>query len=156
MNAASEAADLVADAIPAARSRRWLAYLIAGLIAAALVALLWWWFFVRPAHQAQQAAQSKVDATMGNAAADIATKAIPTINDATRQKVEVDVQVQKGQIDVRAAPDARVQVSGVSAAVRRNACMLEIYAADPTCVAMHEDTAGVGAAGRHEAGPSPR
>lgn len=152
MKPLEEAADLVADVIPQARTARWIAYAIAIGIAALLLGLLFWWIFIHPRQLAHDAAQGKVDATLGTAAATIATEAIPQINDATRQKVEVDVRVQKDQADVRAAPDAGVEIRGVSDAVRRADCMYDDVARDPACQSLHEDPAGLRPAGSDTVG----
>jgi hypothetical protein len=150
--AIDEAATIVADVVPAARGAKWIAYAILGLVAALAIGFLIWWFFIHPRQLAQQAGQAKVDAKLGTATGNIATEAIPQINDATRQKVDVDISVQKGQIDVRAAPDAGTNIRGVSDGVLRNLCVQPAYAADPACVAVHEDPAGVGAIGPDPAG----
>ncbi|MDH7973676.1 hypothetical protein QH494_15905 [Sphingomonas sp. AR_OL41] len=141
-------------AVPAARGAKVAVYAIGGLIVAILLAFAFWWFFIHPGQLRQAAAQGKVDGKLGTAAATITTEAIPQINDATRQKVEVDVQVQKGQIDVRAAPDAGTNIRGVSDGVLRNLCVQRAYAADRACLALHEDPAVVGPAGRDGAGTS--
>jgi hypothetical protein len=139
-------------AVPGLRSAKVAIYAIGGLIVAGLLGFAFWWFFIHPRQLAQQAGQAKVDARLGTAKGDIATRAIPQINDAARQKVEVDVQVSKGTIDVRTASDAHVGVGGVSDAARRNICLYDLYAADPACIALHEDPAGVGPAGRDGGG----
>lgn len=150
--AIDEAATIVADVVPAARGAKWIAYAILAVIAAIVAGSLIWWFFIHPRQLVQQAGQAKVDAKLGTATGTIATEAIPQINDATRQKVDVDISVQKGQIDVRAAPDAGTNIRGVSDGVLRDLCMQPAYAADPACVAVHEDPAGVGPAGPDPAG----
>lgn len=151
MKPLEEAADLVANVVPAARSARWIAYAIAIGVGALLLGLVFWWFFIHPQQLAREAGQAKVDATLGTAAGDIATRAIPQINEATRQKVEVDVRIQKDQADVRKAPDAGVEIRGVSDAVRRANCLYDLNAADPACQSVHEDPAGIGPA-RPDAG----
>lgn len=152
MKALEEAADLVADVVPAARGARWIGYAIAIAVAALLIGLIFWWFFIHPQQLARDAGQAKVDASLGTAAGAIATKAIPQINDATRQKVEVDVRIQKDQADVRAAPDADTEIRGVSDAVRRADCMYDFVARDPACQPVHEDPAGLGPAGSNAIG----
>jgi len=143
---------IVATVVPQARTAKWIGYAILGLIATAVAGFLIWWFFLHPRQLAQQAGQARVDAKLGTATGTIATEAIPQINAATRQKVDVDISVQKGQIDVRAAPDAGTSIRGVSDGVLRNLCVQPAYATDPACVAMHEDPAGVGAVGRDAPG----
>jgi hypothetical protein len=148
MNMLSEAEHLAEDALPQVRAARWVFRVIFGVAVAVAIGAAFWWILIRPGQMAVKVAQSKVDASLAQASGDIATGAIPQINDATRQKVEVDVQVQKGQIDVRSAPDAGVAVGGVSAALRRNLCLYDdLYRADPACQPVHEDPAGVGPAG---------
>lgn len=133
--------------VPQARLARVLAWVAVALVAIGVVAFALWWFFLRPVEARRAAAQAKVDAKLGQATGDVATQAIPVINDAGRQKVEVDVKVQKGTADVRAAPDAGIEVRGVSDALRRNLCLYGAYAADPACKPVHEDTPGVGPTG---------
>lgn len=148
----NDAEGVVAMVVPAARGARWIGYAILASVATLAAGLLIWWFFIHPRQLARQAGQAKVDATLGTATGNITTGAIPQINDAARQKVAVDISVQKGQIDVRAAPDAGTTIRGVSDGVLRNLCVQRAYAADPACVALHEDPAGVGAAGSDAAG----
>ena len=135
-------------AVPALRGGR-IGLWIAGCVLAALaIAFAVWWVFIHPGEMAANVGQANVDAGLGKATGTIATEAIPQINEANRQKVEVDVRVQKGMIDVRSAPDAAVKVGGVSDALRRNLCLHEdLYAADPDCIALHQDPTRVGAAG---------
>lgn len=155
MNAGSALEDaerVVAMAVPAARGAKWLGNAILGAVAALAAGFLLWWFFIHPRQLAAQAGQARVDAKLGTASGNIATAAIPQINDAARQKVAVDISVQKGQIDVRAAPDAGTTIRGVSDGVLRNLCVQRAYATDPACLALHEDPAGVGAAGSNAAG----
>lgn len=143
-------------ALPQMRATGWVFRVIFGLAIAVAIGFACWWVFVRPAHLQQAAAQSKVDATMGNATADIATKALPVVNDATRQRVEVDVQVQKGTIDVRSQADAGTGIAGVSAAVLRANCLHDdLYGAERACEPVHEDPPGLGAA-RPDAGSAAR
>ena len=122
------------------------ARIIAAIVVVALVAFAGWWIFVRPVTAHREAAQAKTDAKLDRTTADIATQAIPIVNDAARQRVEVDVHVSKGTADVRAAPDASVEVRGVSDALRRNLCLSGAYAADPACQPVRQDPAGVGTA----------
>jgi hypothetical protein len=143
---------VVETIVPTARGYRVAVQIVLALIAAGAVAFIIWWMFVHPRELKQQLGQAKVDGALGAATGNITAAAIPQINDATRQKVEVDVQVQKGQIDVRAAPDAGTNIRGVSDGVLRNLCVQRAYAADPACLPLHEDPAGVGPAGRDAAG----
>jgi len=139
-------------AVPELRLARW------GWRAAIAALLLagfgfgFWWLFLRPIEQRTQAEQAKVTATLATAAGNAAAKVIPQIQEATRQKVVVDVQVQKGTIDVRQASDAGTAVAGVSAAVVRGNCMLpSLYLTDGACEPVHETPAELGAA-RSDAG----
>lgn len=153
MNILSEAEQLAEDALPQVRAANWVFRVIFGLAIAGAIGAAFWWIVIRPGEMAVKVGQSRVDASLGQATGDIATGAIPQINDATRQKVEVDVQVQKGQIDVRQAPDAGVAVHGVADALRRNLCLYDdLYRADPGCQPVHEDPAGVGPAGSNAGG----
>ena len=153
MNMLSEAEQLAEDALPQVRAANWVFRVIFALAVAGAIGAAFWWVAIRPGQMAAKVGQAKVDASLGQATGDIATAAIPQINDATRQKVEVDVQVQKGQIDVRQAPDAGVAVHGVADALRRNLCLYDdLYRADPGCQPVHEDPAGVGPAGSNAGG----
>jgi hypothetical protein len=153
MTIVTEAERLLETAAPQLRGVRWAVLALAALLIVLAIGVGFWWFFLRPAEMAVKVDQAKTDATLGRAAGDIATGAIPQINDAARQKVEVDVQLQKGQIDVRSAPDAGVAVGGVAAALRRNLCLYDdLYRADPGCQPLHEDPAGVGPAGSDTGG----
>jgi hypothetical protein len=153
MNMLSEAEQLAEDALPQVRAANWVFRVIFALAVAGAIGAAFWWVAIRPGQMAAKVGQAKVDASLGQATGDIATAAIPQINDATRQKVEVDVQVQKGQIDVRQAPDAGVAVHGVADALRRNLCLYDdLYRADPGCQPVHEDPAGVGPAGSDAGG----
>ncbi|MDA1813290.1 hypothetical protein PDK10_27055, partial [Bacillus cereus] len=105
MNMLSEAEQLAEDALPQVRAANWVFRVIFALAVAGAIGAAFWWVAIRPGQMAAKVGQAKVDASLGQATGDIATAAIPQLNDATRQKVEVDVQVQKGQIDVRQAPD---------------------------------------------------
>lgn len=84
----------------------WVVRIGAALAALAIVALAAWWIIGRPITAATQAAQAKVDAKLGQATGQAAVDAIPAITEAQRQRVAIDVQVQKGVIDVRQAPGA--------------------------------------------------
>ncbi|MES1997487.1 MAG: hypothetical protein V4522_08265 [Pseudomonadota bacterium] len=149
----SEAEQLAEDALPQVRAANWVFRVIFALAVAGAIGAAFWWVAIRPGQMAAKVGQAKVDASLGQATGDIATAAIPQINDATRQKVEVDVQVQKGQIDVRQAPDAGVAVHGVADALRRNLCLYDdLYRADPGCQPVHEDPDGVGPAGSNAGG----
>jgi 4-amino-4-deoxy-L-arabinose transferase-like glycosyltransferase len=149
MNMLSEAEQLAEDALPQVRAANWVFRVIFALAVAGAIGAAFWC----PGQMAAKVGQAKVDASLGQATGDIATAAIPQINDATRQKVEVDVQVQKGQIDVRQAPDAGVAVHGVADALRRNLCLYDdLYRADPGCQPVHEDPDGVGPAGSNAGG----
>ncbi|MDR6847192.1 MULTISPECIES: hypothetical protein [unclassified Sphingomonas] len=153
MNMLSEAEQLAEDALPQVRAANWVFRVIFALAVAGAIGAAFWWVAIRPGQMAAKVGQAKVDASLGQATGDIATAAIPQINDATRQKVEVDVQVQKGQIDVRQAPDAGVAVHGVADALRRNLCLYDdLYRADPGCQPVHEDPDGVGPAGSNAGG----
>jgi len=146
----SELVDLAEKAIdravPQARFARIAAWAIVAIVAIGIVGFAMWWLFLRPIEAQRAAAQAKVDAQLGTATGAAATHAIPIITDAGRQKVEVDVKVSKGTADVRAAPDAGVEVRGVSDALRRNLCLYDVYAADHACQSLHEDPAGIGPA----------
>jgi hypothetical protein len=149
-----DAEGLVEVAVPAARGWKIAIYAAGALILAGLLAFIIWWVFIHPGQQRQAVAQAQANGKLATSSADITAAAIPQINDATRQKVEVDVQVQKGQIDVRTAPDAGTNIRGVSDGVLRNLCVQRAYATDPACLPLHEDPAGVGPAGRDGAGTS--
>jgi hypothetical protein len=136
----------IARAVPAVRGARLIAWAVVALVAIAVIAFALWWLLLRPIEAQRAAAQAKVDGQLGKATGDVAVRALPVINDAARQRVEVDVKVQKGTADVRSAPDAGVEVRGVSDALRHNLCLYGAYATDPDCKPMHEDPAGVGAA----------
>lgn len=97
----------------------WVPRFVAALLALALLALAAWWIVGRPIAASQQAAQAKVDAKLGTAAGAAAVQAIPQITEAQRQRVEVDVRVQKGTIDVRQAEGAGNDARAVSDAVLR-------------------------------------
>lgn len=137
------AAEAAVPGLRGARLAFYVAIVLAGLLLAGLV---WWAVFIRPAMLAADAAQGKVDGKLGTAAASIAAEAIPQINDANRQKVDVDIHVQKDQADVRSAPDAGTEIRGVSDAVLRSVCLHNEAAADSACLALHEDPAVVGPA----------
>lgn len=148
MNMLSEAEQLAEHALPQVRVANWIFRVIFALAVAGAIGAAFWWIVIRPGQMAAKVGQSRVDASLGQATGDIATGAIPQINDAARQKVEVDVQIEKGQIDVRQAPDAGVAVHGVADALRRHLCLYDdLYRADPSCQPVHEDPAGVGPAG---------
>lgn len=136
-------------AVPGLRGARLAIYAIGGLIVAAALGFAFWWVFVHPGQQRRAVEQAKFNGKLATSTADITAAAIPQINDATTRKVVVDVQVQKGQIDVRAASDANIVVSASADASRHNICLYDLYAADPACIALHEDPAHLGAAGRH-------
>lgn len=96
-----------------------------GLAVLAIVLAALWWVVLRPIEAQREAGQAKVDAKLGKAAGDVAISAIPQIREAERQKLEIDVKVQKGIIDVRQAPGAGVEARGVSDALLRNLCLLD-------------------------------
>ncbi len=147
MTIGSDIEQLAEVAVPQVRAASWVFRVIIAVAVVVAIGGAFWWVFVRPAHLQQSAAQSKVEATMGNAPGDIATKALPVVNEAARQRVEVDVQVQKGTIDVRSQPDAATGIAGVSAAVLRGNCVHDdLYGADSACEPVHEDSAGLGPA----------
>ena len=153
MTIVTQVEQLAEDALPQVRAASWVFRVIFGVVVAVAIGAAFWWILIRPGQMAAKVGQAKVDASLGQATGDIATGAIPQINDAARQKVEVDVQVQKGQIDVRQAPDAGVAVHGVADALRRNLCLYDdLYRADPGCQPVHEDPAGVGPAGSDAGG----
>lgn len=148
MTTLTEIERVAETAVPQLRVARWAIVAIVAVLGAAALCVAFWWMFIRPGQMAVQVDQSKVDASLGQAVGTITTGAIPQINDAARQKVEVDIQVQKGQIDVRQAPDAGVAVHGVSDALRRNLCLYyDLYRADPDCQPVHQDSVGIGPAG---------
>ncbi len=103
----------------------WVVRIGAALAALAIVALAAWWIIGRPITAATQAAQAKVDAKLGQATGQAAVDAIPAITEAQRQRVAIDVQVQKGVIDVRQAPGAGTDARAVSDATLRALCLLE-------------------------------
>ncbi|MDX5984708.1 hypothetical protein [Sphingomonas echinoides] len=153
MTIVTQVEQLAEDALPQVRAANWVFRVIFGVVVAVAIGAAFWGILIRPGQMAVKVAQSKVDTSLAQASGDIATGAIPQINDAARQKVEVDVQVQKGQIDVRQAPDAGVAVHGVADALRRNLCLYDdLYRADPGCQPVHEDPAGVGPAGSDAGG----
>ena len=115
--------DAVETAVPALKGARWGVYAIGGFIALCGLLAAIWWVVIRPVTSEQKAAQAGVNAKLGTATGQIAVDAIPQINEATRQKVEVQVRVQKGIIDVRQQPDASTSIAGVSDAVLRAVCL---------------------------------
>ncbi len=140
-------------AAPALKLGRWAMYAITALVALGLVWVAVDWLIMRPIRANGQAAQSKVDATLGTATGKIATDAIPQINEAARQKVEVEVRVQKGQIDVRSQADAGASLNGVSDAVLRSVCLLDrAPVADGAEQPVHVDPACERVAGRDAGG----
>lgn len=152
MNLGAEIRTVAETAVPELRTARWIAYGVGALVVVALIAGGFWWAFLRPIEDRTKAEQAKVDATTGTAAAAIAAATIPQLQEATRQKVDVDVHVQRGTIDVRQAPDAGTAVAGVSAAVIRGNCMLPtLYHADSACQSLPADPDGLGPA-RSDAG----
>lgn len=134
--------------VPPLRLERGAAYVIAGLIALGLAWALFWWLFLRPIEDRTRAEQGKVDSKLANATGDIAAKSIPIITETERRRVEIDVAVQKGTINVRQAADAAAPIAGVSDAVRRGNCLLPaLYHADSACVAVRADREGIGPPG---------
>lgn len=134
---------------------RWTMYAITALVALGLIWVAVDWLIMRPIRANSQAAQSKVDATLGTATGKIATDAIPQINEAARQKVEVDIRIQKGQIDVRSQADAGASLTGVSDAVLRSVCLLDVQrapGADGTKQPVRVDPACERVAGRDTGG----
>ncbi len=118
MTVASDIQQAVETTVPAVRGARWA--MIAGGVVLSAIALAFalWWLFFRPAEAIRKEGEAKVVATAGETTARIAEKAIPIIVKTERDKVEVRVITEKGIANVRAAPDAAVSISGVSAAVR--------------------------------------
>ncbi|MFM9829720.1 MAG: hypothetical protein ACKVOB_13425 [Sphingomonas sp.] len=140
-------------AAPALKLGRLAMYAITVVVGLGLIWVAVDWLIMRPIRANSQAAQSKVDATLGAATGKIATDAIPQINEANRQKVEVDVLIQKGQIDVRSQADAGASLNGVSDAVLRSVCLLDrAPGADGTEQPVHVDPACERFAGRDSGG----
>jgi len=150
LQAAEQAAE---TALPALRGARWVLIGAAVLIALVGAGAAFWALFLRPIEDRTRVEQGKVDTRLSGAAADIATKAIPVITETERRRVEIDVAVQRGTIDVHQAADAATPIAGVSDAVRRGNCMLPaLYHADGACAAVRADRQGVGPAGRDAGG----
>jgi len=152
LKAARRAAETAA---PSLKVGRWTINAINAIVALGLIWVAVDWLIMRPIRADSQAAQSKVDGTLGTATGKIATDAIPQINDAARQKVEVEVRVQKGQIDVRSQADAGASLTGVSDAVLRSVCLLDVQrapGADGTEQPVHVDPACERVAGRDAGG----
>jgi hypothetical protein len=148
MSIVDDATAVVETAVPQMRAARWGLYVAGFLLTIGAVVLVVWWLVLRPIEVTRQAEQAKVDGKLGTAAGQVATQAIPAINEATRQKVQIDLSVQKGTIDVRQATDAATSVAGVSAAVVHGNCMLpSLYRADDACKSVPEDRDGIGPAG---------
>lgn len=112
------------NAFPVLRGARWGWYAVLAALAAAALAFALWWLFFRPAEAVRKEGQAKVDAIAGNTTADIAAKAIDLTVKAERQRLDVRVITEKGQANVRNAPDAAVQAPGVAAAMRAAVCLL--------------------------------
>lgn len=139
----------VETAVPQLRGARVAVYAILAAIAIAVVGFAVWWIFIHPGQQAAKIGQAKVDATMATKATDLALDGQTRAQAGEAQKVTVDVRVQKGQIDVRQAPDAGTQIGGVSDRVRAYTCMWGEAAADPACVAVLADPGSVGGVEAH-------
>lgn len=114
----------IETAVPALRGARWALIGLAGVVVALTIGFALWWLFFRPAEAIRKEKQAKVDAIAGNATADIATKALDVTLKAERQRLDVRVITEKGQNDVRHAPDAAVSAPGVAAAMRATVCLL--------------------------------
>lgn len=111
-------------ALPGQNAARWALYAAIGLAVAAALAFALWWLFFRPAEAVRREGVAKVDAIAGNTTAALAEKAIDLTVTTERQRLDVRVITEKGQANVRNAPDADVAAPGVAAAMRASVCLL--------------------------------
>jgi hypothetical protein len=105
--------------------------LAVGILALVLVSL----FAVNQCSKRRdQAAQSRVDAAQGNAAAESSADAINTVSRAGEAQAESEALSRANERDIRAAEGAGERVgAGVNAAGRRALCKREAFKNDPKC-----------------------
>lgn len=129
--------------IDEARAATWLAknalYVVAGIAALIVLAVFYWFFFVRPAQNAQAAAQAHGQAVVSKHEDQGAHAAVKTISDNAQGETHTNTVTRTNYVYITKQPGAGDPVSDpVWNAFVRSVCMRAAAANDPQCVGLHD------------------